>query len=83
MVVLGCTIIKGLVRLAVKPLVLICKKNVVSWLISQRISWLIRPAEHSHGVMRAADTNEDPPAECVHAHLVIKIINYIIAEKQL
>jgi len=79
----------GTVRLAVKPLVLICmadffrEKNIVPWLISQRISWLIRPAEHSHGVMRAADTNEDPPAECVHAHLVIKIINYIIAEKQL
>ena len=44
---------RGSVRLAVKPLVLICmvdflrEKNTIPWLISQRISWLIRPAKHS------------------------------------
>ena len=37
--------------------------------------------EEHHGVMHATETNDEPPAECVHDHLVIKTI--ITAEKQL
>jgi len=49
---------RGSVRLAVKPLVLICmadyfrEKNIIPWLISQRISWLIRPAVSFDSVAR-------------------------------